>query len=79
MKPSKEEVDVEIMDVVPFKHGKTYDIDIEYAGNIGFGCYTLVLKDDKILGMSEHMDTPDDKWFLKKLFDKILEKVEVQE
>lgn len=70
----KEKVEVEI------DHIGVYDgwIRIFWSGNIGFGQYDISFdKDGNIRAESEYMDDNEDKWFLKMLLDKIVEKVEV--
>ena len=68
-----EKVEVEIDDIV-VRDGW---IRILWSGNIGWGEYELNFINGKIIADSECMDGNDDKWFLKKLLEKIVEKVEV--
>jgi len=55
-------------------------IGISWTCNLGYGEYELSLENDgtRIVGYSEYMDSGEDKEFLKALFEKILEKVEIE-
>ena len=51
-------------------------IGIDWHGAPGFGTYELYLGEDrKLHGVSEYMDSPDDKSFLEALLLKVVEEV----
>lgn len=72
---------IDKVDIEGFDSDEYTGIDISWFGDLGFGHYTIMKniydEQDHIIGDSEHMDTQDDKSFLKALFNKLLEKVEI--
>lgn len=54
-------------------------IKMRWGGNIGFGEYTLRLRDDRWYGDSESMDRNDDKWFIWKLLQRLVDELDVEE
>ena len=77
---------VEVVKVVPFVnkfHGKTYSgFTLEWRSpTIGFGEYTISqnAKDQsKWAGDSEHMDSQDDKSFIRKLLESFVDKLVIE-
>ena len=62
----RSKVDVHVVDIDPFVNNEFCGFSIHWAGNIGFGEYTIYkAKDsDRWCANSEMMDSQDDKWFL---------------
>ena len=56
-------------------------LGIDWACNLGWGRYELFFKEDgtKIIATSEHMDSNDNKDFLRALLEKICDMVEIVE
>ena len=56
-------------------------IVFSWESNIGFGEYTVYLNldDGKWYGQSECMDHKEDKWFLKKILDKFISDITIEE
>ena len=71
--------DLSIRGIETFKNREEHyeGMYIKWDANIGFGEYMLVCKNGKWKGDSESMDRGEDKTFLKMLFDKLIEQVEV--
>ena len=72
-------------DYVPSEHPDS-DKEIQVLGidwdcNLGWGRYELFFKEDgtKIIATSEHMDSNDNKDFLRALLEKICDMVEIVE
>ena len=78
-----DEVEVEVFQNKGKDNGKDYDeyvMILSWTGNIGFGEYTLYTdREDVWHSDSEHMDSNEDKSFLKLLLDKFVEGLEVDE
>ena len=53
-------------------------IKFKWTGNIGWGEYTLYTENGQWYGDSECMDRGENKEFLKKLFDKIIEQIKIE-
>ena len=54
-------------------------IRFEWSSNIGFGQYDIHIKDDgTMVGLSETMDSNDDKDFLKKLFSLWMDQINIK-
>ena len=78
----KEKVEVIVDDIEPFINDDYRGFKLLWYGNIGFGEYTIYQNVDdpnKWKADSEHMDKPDDKWFIRKLFDNLIEQLEITE
>lgn len=78
----RSKVNVEVCDVEPFANNKYKGFTLTWSGNIGFGEYTIYQNaddPDKWKADSEHMDTTEDKWFLKLLMEDFINKLEVTE
>ena len=75
------EINLEIEEVIPFCNTQASGVYFAWTSNIGYGDYVIRRKhgSDKWEAESEHMDSNDDKDFLKKLFKKFVEMVEVIE
>ena len=81
-KLNREEVKVDVYDIVPFTNEEYKGFKLLWDGNIGFGEYTIYQNVDdptKWKADSEYMDYQNDKWFLKKLFDSVIEMLEITE
>lgn len=67
------------MQVIQWKEDVYYGcIKIRWNSNIGFGEYTIRIKDDgSIEGDSECMDSNMDKAFIKKLMELLVEKMKI--
>lgn len=52
---------------------------ILWSSDIGFGEYTVIKENGKILGFSECMDSQDDKEFIKKLLELLADKLIIKE
>jgi len=79
---NRDEIQVEVCGLQPFENEKFRGFSLIWAGNIGFGEYTIYqpANDQSVwFAESEHMDSKDDKWFLKKLMNDFIEKIEVKE
>lgn len=78
----RDEVEVAIEDIKPFVNDEYKGFKLLWCSNIGFGEYTIYQSVDdpnRWKAESEHMDGPDDKWFIRKLFDDLIEQLEVIE
>lgn len=75
------EINLEIEEVIPFCNTEAPGIYFGQSSDIGFGGYVIRREhgSDRWVAKSEYMDSNDDKDFLKKLFEKFVEKVEVVE
>jgi|WetSurMetagenome_2_1015567.scaffolds.fasta_scaffold256485_2 hypothetical protein len=71
---SKIELQIQNIDIF-----KNEIIRINWSSNIGFGQYTIYLKDNRISCYSEAMDCDKDKDFLKNLLILLVEKAEIKE
>ena len=60
---------------------ETQVLGIDWACNLGWGRYELFFKENgtKIIATSEHMDTNDNKDFLRALLEKICDMAEIVE
>lgn len=79
-KINREECNVEVVDIEPFDNDEYKGFKIVWSGNVGFGEYSIYQgKDDAGIWRadSECMDSPDDKWFIKKLMDNFIEQLQV--
>lgn len=82
MKKTKEEVEVTVNEINPFANDKFTGFTFRWSGNIGWGEYTIYMDaqdETKWYGESEHMDTNNDKWFIKKLLESFIEQLDVKE
>ena len=73
---------VEVCDIEPFTNNEYKGFKLLWEGNIGFGEYTIyqcVDDPNKWKADSEYMDHIDDKWFIRKLFDNLIEQLEITE
>ena len=72
-------------DHVPSEHPdsdkETQVLGIDWACNLGWGRYELFFEEDgtKIIATSEHMDTNDNKDFLRALLEKVCDMAEIVE
>lgn len=75
------EINLKIEEVIPFCNTETSGVYFGWTSNIGYGEYVIRREhgSDKWVAKSEHMDSNDDKDFLKKLLEKFVEEVEVVE
>jgi hypothetical protein len=76
--PRKHDVDkinLQIDDLEFFNKG----FKILWSSDIGFGEYTVIKENGKILGFSECMDSQDDKEFIKKLLELLVDKLIIKE
>lgn len=75
----RDKVDIEVTEAEPYVNKRFRGLRFEWEGNIGFGEYTLYQNtaDNKWYADSECMDTTDDKWFLKKLLEDFISRIEV--
>lgn len=64
-----------------YPDGEIQVMGIDWACNIGFGRYELFFEEDgtKIVATSEHMDTNDNKDFLRALLEKVCDMAEIVE
>lgn len=74
------EINLSIAAVIPFSNEKYDGIQIEWDADIGFGMYTLYRGkgSGKWCADSEHMDSSDDKDFLKKLLSLFVDEVQIE-
>ena len=78
----RDKVEVVVDSLEPFKNEEAQGFILNWSGNIGLGQYTIYQNVDdscKWKGDSECMDHPDDKWFIKKLFESFIDQLEVTE
>ena len=68
------------LEVIQWREDVHYGcMKIKWESSIGFGEYTIRIKEDgSIEGDSEAMDSNDDKRFLKKLLELLLEKTQIK-
>ena len=79
---NREDVRVEVDELQPFVNDEYRGFKIMWSGNIGFGEYTIYQNVDdpnKWKADSEYMDSQEDKWFLKKLLENLVEQLEITE
>lgn len=71
--------ELESVDVTPFSNEKFDGIEIKWCSNLGFGTYTLhhVKDSSNWVADSEHMDSNENKKFLRELLQKFIDEVEV--
>ena len=65
----------------PDSDKETQVLGIDWSCNLGFGRYELFFKENgtKIIATSEHMDTNDNKDFLRALLEKVCDMAEIVE
>ena len=76
----KDKVNVELSDIEVFKNEEYQGIKLLWQGNIGFGEYTIYQSTDdpnKWKADSECMDYQNNKWFLKKILESLIDNVEI--
>lgn len=73
------EINLEIEEITPFCNTEFSGVYFSWSSDIGFGEYVVYREHDsnKWMAKSEYMDSNDDKDFLKKLFEKFVEMIEV--
>ena len=73
------EINLEIEEIIPFCNTEASGVSFSWSSDIGFGEYVVYREhdSDKWVARSEYMDFNNDKDFLKKLFEKFVEMVEV--
>lgn len=78
--PESINLKIEGMKIFQWKEDCYYGaIVIQWGSDVGFGEYTVRIKEDgSIEGDPETMDSNDDKRFLKKLLELLLEKVQIK-
>lgn len=76
---SKDEIKVQVDDINTFFNDKYVGFVIEWSGNVGFGEYTIYrsTKGSSWHADSECMDDNEDKSFLKKLFEDLIEQITI--
>ena len=53
-------------------------IRVKWSSNIGYGSYDIIVEDGSISGHSETMDSNEDKDFLKKIFELIVNQIQIK-
>ena len=76
-----DEIHLQIVDFVPFVNEKYIGFNIEWVSDIGFGEYTVyrTYDSEEWKAESEHMDSNEDKDFIKELMKLFIEKLTVEE
>lgn len=73
-------INLEINEIYGSRYAnETSAFTIKWSSDLGFGIYEIYI-DEKgnIIGHSETMDSNEDKSFLKKLFELLTEKIDIQ-
>lgn len=70
-------INLKVYDVQPFVNERGSGFVIEWGSDIGFGEYTIYKRvdSDEWRGDSEHMDSNEDKAFIKELLKLFIEKL----
>lgn len=73
--------ELDSIDITPFSNEEYEGVEIKWDSNQGFGTYTLyrVKGSSNWIADSEHMDSNENKNFLRKLLQKFADEVEVIE
>lgn len=76
-----DKINLQIDAVLPFVNDRFSGIIFEWSSDIGFGEYTIFKAPDSNVWYadSEHMDSNDDKDFVKELMRQFIEKLVVKE
>lgn len=76
-----EEIHLQIDDIAPFVNEKYIGFLIEWSSDIGFGEYTVYRTCDskEWKADSEHMDSNEDKDFIKELMKLFIEQLNIKE
>ena len=77
-----DKIDLIVTDVLPFAHERASGFTIQWdSEDIGFGEYTIYRRADseKWEAQSEHMDSNEDKAFIKELMKKFIDELDIVE
>lgn len=76
-----DEIHLQIYDLIPFRNERCVGFIIEWCSDIGFGEYTVYKSEgsEEWEADSEHMDSNEDKDFIKELMKLFVEKLNIKE
>ena len=73
-------INLEIIGIIPFYHSNENNgFVIEWDSDIGFGQYIIYKNQDGFIADSEHMDSNEDKDFIKELMRLFIEDLKIEE
>lgn len=75
------EIHLQINDLIPFRNERCVGFMIQWCSDIGFGEYTVFKPNgsNEWQADSEHMDSNEDKDFIKELMKLFVEKLNIEE
>lgn len=73
-------INLEIIGIIPFYHSSENNgFVIEWGSDIGFGLYIIYKTPDGFVADSEHMDSNEDKDFIKELMRLFIQDLKVED